>query len=92
MITGVIIVHSVLAFNLIGVANPYFQEKIFHMLVTSILTNGVLIMQTFFAMSGFLLVILGTHEIKKIKPKDRSYVKIFLKFVILRFVRLVFEI
>lgn len=51
----VVIGHCVLFTNVMPVYNPQYMEKNFYRIVTMILVNGTTIIQTFFAISGYLL-------------------------------------
>ena len=63
----VVMMHTLMGMNAVGFENSQFIENLFLGLSKTIMANGTLTMQTYFAISGFLLTLTLTTEINKIK-------------------------
>ncbi|XP_062542684.1 nose resistant to fluoxetine protein 6-like isoform X2 [Armigeres subalbatus] len=84
--TLVILGHAVMIYSIIPLQNTIRMEMIFHQMFMMILTGGPQVVQTFFAMSGFLLAI---QMIKYADDRSRSPGIVFLlKAIVYRYIRL----
>ncbi|KXJ74104.1 hypothetical protein RP20_CCG014358 [Aedes albopictus] len=82
----VILGHAALIYSIAPSQNTMRIEMMFHQLGTMILTGGPQIVQTFFAMSGFLLAV---QMIKYAENRSRSPGVLFLlKAIVYRYIRL----
>ncbi|KAG4081172.1 hypothetical protein HA402_014620 [Bradysia odoriphaga] len=81
---GVVIGHCVLFMNVMPLYNPEYMEKNFYRVVTMFLVNGTTIIQTFFAISGYLLSV----QFVKLQEISTFSFKYFWTSILYRYLRL----
>ncbi|XP_055708626.1 nose resistant to fluoxetine protein 6-like isoform X1 [Phlebotomus papatasi] len=81
----VIIGHTILFLNVFPVFNPQYIEMNYYRFITMILINGHTVIQTYFAISGFLLSVQFMDYKESQKVFHMSY---FFKAIFYRYVRL----
>lgn len=52
---GVILIHTVVMFNMFTAQNPQYLELHFHRIISMLIINGLTVVQTYFTIGGFLL-------------------------------------
>ncbi|XP_055380069.1 O-acyltransferase like protein-like [Condylostylus longicornis] len=87
LMVSVILSHTLIVMLLVGPSNTQYIEEFHHHFEKNLLLNGTIILQTYFVIGGLLLTLGFNIEINK--NKNKNYVKLFLKFILLRYVRLV---